>query len=104
MRWFLCLLIRFYQIVISPPLHFLLGPLAGCRFTPTCSQYALEAVRHHGVFRGGWLGIRRILRCNPWGGCGHDPVPLPGDPTASSLDKPPVRGTLPVRPSGDGDR
>lgn len=88
MRRFACLLIRLYQILISPPLHFLLGPLAGCRFTPSCSEYTLQAVRLHGVVRGGWLGIRRIARCNPWGGSGHDPVPPASDPKASVLDKP----------------
>lgn len=46
-----------------------------CRFTPTCSQYALEAIRKHGPVRGLWLAIKRILRCHPWGGSGYDPVP-----------------------------
>lgn len=62
-------LVRFYQIVISP-----LKP-ACCRFTPTCSQYALEALRKYGPVKGSWLTIKRILRCNPWGGSGYDPVP-----------------------------
>ena len=61
--------IRFYQICISP-----LKPPT-CRFTPTCSAYALEALRKHGLFKGSWLAIRRILRCHPWGGSGYDPVP-----------------------------
>ena len=61
--------IKIYQILISP----LLGP--SCRFTPTCSQYTIEAIQKYGPFKGGWLGFRRILRCHPWGGCGHDPVP-----------------------------
>ena len=61
--------IRFYQACISP-----LFPPA-CRFQPTCSQYALEAVMKHGLFKGGWLALRRILRCHPWGGSGYDPVP-----------------------------
>ena len=61
--------IKIYQILISP----LLGP--SCRFTPTCSQYTIEAIHKYGPFKGGWLGFRRILRCHPWGGCGHDPVP-----------------------------
>lgn len=65
----LVLLVRFYQICISP-----LKPSC-CRFTPTCSQYALEALRKHGVFKGTWLAIKRILRCHPWGGSGYDPVP-----------------------------
>lgn len=75
MKTLACLLIRFYQIVISPPLHFIMGPTGGCRFTPTCSQYTLEAIQFHGFFKGSWLGVKRIVRCNPWGGCGHDPVP-----------------------------
>lgn len=62
-------LIRGYQYLISP----LLPP--SCRYTPTCSSYALEAIGRHGALRGGWLGLRRILSCHPWGGCGHDPVP-----------------------------
>ncbi|MCF0218221.1 MAG: membrane protein insertion efficiency factor YidD [Muribaculaceae bacterium] len=61
--------IRFYRACISP-----LFPPA-CRFQPTCSQYALEAVMKHGLFKGGWLALRRILRCHPWGGSGYDPVP-----------------------------
>ena len=65
----LVLLVRFYQICISP-----LKPFC-CRFTPTCSQYALEALRKYGVFKGTWLAIKRILRCHPWGGSGYDPVP-----------------------------
>lgn len=65
----LCLPIRFYQRFISP----LFPPC--CRFTPTCSQYALEAIRKHGPIKGLYLAIRRILRCYPWGGSGYDPVP-----------------------------
>ncbi|QJD97593.1 membrane protein insertion efficiency factor YidD [Mucilaginibacter robiniae] len=62
-------LIRGYQFLISP----ILG--ASCRYTPTCSQYGLEAIRKYGPFKGGWLTLKRIVRCNPWGGHGHDPVP-----------------------------
>ncbi|WMX15883.1 MULTISPECIES: membrane protein insertion efficiency factor YidD [unclassified Aureispira] len=62
-------LIRFYQLAISPILP------ASCRYTPTCSQYSLEAIKKYGPFKGGYLAFRRILRCNPWGGHGHDPVP-----------------------------
>ena len=65
----LVVLIKFYQFCISP-----FTP-PSCRFTPTCSQYALEALRKHGLFKGGWLALRRILRCHPWGGSGYDPVP-----------------------------
>lgn len=61
--------IRFYQLAISP--HF----PASCRYTPTCSQYAIEALRRHGPLKGSWLALRRICRCHPWGGSGHDPVP-----------------------------
>ncbi|MEP7317082.1 MAG: membrane protein insertion efficiency factor YidD [Panacibacter sp.] len=63
------LLIKIYQYVISP----VLGPK--CRFTPTCSQYAAEALKKHGLFKGMWLSIKRISRCRPGGGHGYDPVP-----------------------------
>lgn len=65
----LVLLVRFYQVCISP-----FTP-AACRFTPTCSQYALEALRKYGPFKGLWLAFKRIIRCHPWGGSGYDPVP-----------------------------
>ncbi|HEY2614207.1 MAG TPA: membrane protein insertion efficiency factor YidD [Chthoniobacterales bacterium] len=67
--------IRSYQFVVSPVLSFVGGPGTGCRFQPTCSAYFLEAIEIHGLCRGGWLGLRRLLRCQPWGGEGHDPVP-----------------------------
>jgi len=67
--------IRAYQLTVSPALTFLFGPTGGCRFTPTCSQYALDAVRERGAVAGSWLAARRICRCHPWGHCGHDPVP-----------------------------
>ncbi len=62
-------LVRIYQICISP-----LTP-ASCRFTPTCSHYAIEALKKYGPIKGGWLTIKRICRCHPWGGSGYDPVP-----------------------------
>ena len=64
--------IHFYRYVISP----LLG--VNCRFAPSCSEYALEALATHGALKGGYLAARRILRCHPWGGSGYDPVPSTG--------------------------
>ncbi len=61
--------IRFYQRAVSP----FMGP--SCRFTPTCSEFALDAIDRHGALSGGWLAVKRILRCNPFGGQGYDPVP-----------------------------
>ena len=61
--------IRAYRLVLSPWLG------RGCRFQPSCSAYALAALERHGALRGGWLATWRILRCNPWGGSGYDPVP-----------------------------
>ncbi|MDF0604514.1 membrane protein insertion efficiency factor YidD [Neisseriaceae bacterium TC5R-5] len=69
MSRFVTLLIRFYQLAISP----WLAPR--CRYMPTCSSYAIEAVNRHGLFKGVWLSAKRIARCHPWGGSGHDPVP-----------------------------
>jgi len=71
----LTLAIRAWQLTISPAQTFLFGPTGGCRFTPSCSQYAMDAVRAHGALAGGALAAKRICRCHPWGGCGHDPVP-----------------------------
>jgi putative membrane protein insertion efficiency factor len=68
--------IRAYRWTVSPAQVFLFGPTAGCRFTPTCSQYALDAVQEHGALAGGVLAAKRICRCHPWGNCGHDPVPM----------------------------
>jgi len=62
-------LIKFYRLTISP----WMPPV--CRFTPSCSTYALEAVERHGAIRGGWLAAKRLMRCRPWGGSGYDPVP-----------------------------
>ncbi|NID10769.1 membrane protein insertion efficiency factor YidD [Fibrivirga algicola] len=69
MKYLLVGLVRLYQGAISPFL-----PNA-CRHTPTCSQYMIEAVQKHGALQGGWLGLKRIARCHPWGTHGYDPVP-----------------------------
>ena len=73
MRRAIILLIRAYQLALSP----LLGRC--CRFEPSCSRYAMEAVARHGALRGGWLALRRIARCHPWHEGGDDPVPPAGD-------------------------
>ena len=69
MKYVLLKLVRFYQVAISP----MLPPR--CRYTPTCSQYAVEALQKHGAYKGSMLALRRICRCHPFGGSGYDPVP-----------------------------
>lgn len=64
--------VRFYQVAIGPFLP------KTCRYEPSCSVYAIEALERHGAARGGWLATRRLLRCHPWGGHGYDPVPGAG--------------------------
>jgi putative membrane protein insertion efficiency factor len=72
----LVLVLRVYRVTVSPVLAALTVPMGmGCRFSPTCSQYAQEAVQRHGALRGGALAVRRLCRCHPWGGSGSDPVP-----------------------------
>jgi putative membrane protein insertion efficiency factor len=73
LAWPLVLLVRIYQYTLSP----WLGP--NCRFEPSCSAYAVEALQQHGAFRGSALAARRIARCHPWGDAGYDPVPGAGD-------------------------
>lgn len=65
----LILLIRIYQFTLSP----FIG--RNCRYTPTCSNYGIEAIRKYGALKGGWLTIKRVASCHPWGGSGYDPVP-----------------------------
>ncbi|MDH4258970.1 MAG: membrane protein insertion efficiency factor YidD [Gammaproteobacteria bacterium] len=69
MKALLQLPIHLYRWLVSP----MLG--SNCRYHPSCSAYALEAIEKHGALRGGWLSVRRVCRCHPWGGAGHDPVP-----------------------------
>lgn len=88
MRWIFILPIRFYQYFISP----MLGPR--CRFTPTCSHYTVEAIQEWGALKGMWLGIRRIVKCHPWGPWGYDPVPK----------KNPLADTSEVQPSEAADK
>jgi len=71
----LVLAIRVYRVTVSPAQVYLFGATSGCRFTPSCSAYAMEAIATHGALQGGVLAVRRIGRCHPWGACGHDPVP-----------------------------
>ncbi len=70
---FFILLIRVYQGAISPYL------MPACRYSPSCSAYGVEAIRIHGPFKGGWMALKRISRCHPWGGSGYDPVPGSND-------------------------
>jgi putative membrane protein insertion efficiency factor len=74
LQFILLALLRFYRWAISPLLTMIAGGTI-CRFEPSCSAYAMEAVKTHGAMRGSWLTLRRLGRCHPWGGCGHDPVP-----------------------------
>ncbi len=71
----LALPIKGYRLLFSPWVGY------NCRYLPTCSAYALEALEKHGAIKGGWMALRRIGRCNPWGQCGHDPVPDAKDDT-----------------------
>ena len=79
----LVFLIRTYRVVVTP-LKVMIGVQGCCRFTPTCSHYAEEAICTHGLCRGSALGLRRILRCHPWGGMGQDPVP-PADARVAAI-------------------
>src|ERR1700744_3617821 len=74
----LILAVRVYRLTISPAPAFLFGAPEGCRFTPSGSQHAMEAIRDQGAAAGSILTVKRLCRCHPWGGCGHDPVPQAG--------------------------
>ena len=67
--WPALMLIKFYKAFLSPYMG------RSCRFQPTCSTYTYEAIQKYGILKGGWLGLKRIIRCHPWGGSGYDPVP-----------------------------
>jgi len=69
LKWLLIGLVKLYQAMLSPLL-----PMA-CRYQPTCSEYAIQAIQEHGVWKGFYLAVKRISRCHPWGGKGYDPVP-----------------------------
>jgi putative membrane protein insertion efficiency factor len=84
MLGFVRFFIRIYKWTLSPFLRLLCGPNSGCRFTPTCSAYFLEAVEAHGLLYGSWLGLKRLARCQPWGGSGYDPVPERKNPASSA--------------------
>ncbi|MGB5164802.1 MAG: membrane protein insertion efficiency factor YidD [Woeseiaceae bacterium] len=75
LAWPVIGLVKLYRVAVSPWLGM------NCRFQPSCSEYAIEALREHGLFRGAWLAARRIGRCHPWGGSGYDPVPPRDDET-----------------------
>ena len=79
LNWSLRAFVRIYQLLISPLL------LPSCRFLPSCSDYAIEAIERHGAVRGFGLALWRLARCNPWGGSGYDPVP---DPATGNLPRP----------------
>ena len=74
LSWVLRAAIRFYQLTLA---YFFVG---ACRYEPSCSAYATEAVARHGALKGSWLAAGRLCRCGPWGGCGYDPVPLSCSP------------------------
>jgi len=80
-RWLLWI----YKHGVSPVLHAAAGMTGACRFQPTCSEYAAQALIGHGPWRGSGLAIRRLCRCHPWGGSGYDPVPPPRNKPAKDL-------------------
>jgi len=93
-------LIRLYQLLVSPMLAVAQGPNCGCRFAPTCSHYAADAVRKHGALAGSWLALRRFVKCTPLHPGGLDPVPDRVHPSAEV----PRSGTKEDRPSAHSFR
>ncbi len=86
--------VKFYQLCISP-----FTP-PSCRFTPTCSQYAVEALRKYGPVKGGWLTLKRLARCHPWGGSGYDPVPQGRGFLVDAAARGPAAATIRCRRGG----
>jgi len=101
-QFILIFLLRAYRILVSPVLTTLFGPQGlGCRFSPTCSQYALEAVQRHGAVRGAALATSRLCRCHPWGGRGEDPVPPKDSQTPQTgMSAPQVNAEFTYRSNG----
>jgi len=96
----LCIfLLRVYKLTLSPLITFMAGPAGACRFEPTCSQYASEAIKTHGAISGGWLATKRICRCHPGGACGQDPVP-PLKAHAPGLTSKAPRPEFPISSAG----
>jgi putative membrane protein insertion efficiency factor len=93
MKRILLAILAFYRYWLSPAIHALFP--SGCRYQPTCSQYASEAIAMHGALRGGFMALRRLLRCHPFGRGGYDPVPFPRGCVASSATAASVREPLP---------
>lgn len=79
--WLLTVLVKFYQVAISPYFP------SSCRYSPTCSHYAIDALKAHGPIKGSWLAIKRIARCHPWAKGGHDPVPPAEQQNSSHLSE-----------------
>jgi putative membrane protein insertion efficiency factor len=93
-QYILILFVRLYQWVVSPVKSMLFGPVGPCRFNPSCSQYAIDAIRIHGALKGCAMAAWRICRCNPWGRCGEDPVlPRKSTPDNSTFKALPDHGT-----------
>jgi putative membrane protein insertion efficiency factor len=102
----LVLLVQLYRWTLSPLKAMFFGPVGRCRYTPSCSQYTLEAIRVHGAWRGTLFSIRRICSCHPWGGFGYDPARKPADLSQHTLRSTP-NGALDAsvhRPSASVNR
>lgn len=78
--------VRLYQLAVSPWMP------GACRYTPTCSSYAIDAIDGHGPVRGSWLAMKRLARCHPWGGYGYDPVPSTSGVPTAPIDRAPTEG------------